>query len=290
MLPVKVPRDPAPSRMKYRLERLWLRPTIRNFVRRGLPLAVLAGAAISLLADPQFRQGVATQADALRDRVAAHPGLMVTTLSLPGASAEMADRVRGALGVDLPVSSMDLDLSVLHDRIEALPPVADAHVRLEPGGVLEITVTERVPVLVWRTEDGLRLIDVAGVTVDTVAARAARPDLPLVAGAGADRAVPEAVRLFRLADDVAGRVRALVRVGERRWDLVLDRDQVIRLPAVGAEAALARVMALQAAEQVLDRDITVVDLRDGRRPILRLSPAAQVEFLRRRAGADGDRT
>ena len=42
-------------------------------------------------------------------------------------------------------------------------------------------------------------------------------------------------------------LRGLVRVGDRRWDLVLDRNQKIMLPEQNAPAALERLIALDKA-------------------------------------------
>jgi cell division protein FtsQ len=124
--------------------------------------------------------------------------------------------------------------------------------------------------------------------VAEVDSRLRRPDLPLVAGAGADTQVPEALALLDDARPVLDRVRGLVRVGERRWDLVLDRDQVIRLPEAEPSAALRRVMALQAADELLERDLTVVDMRDPRRPMVRLTEHATSELIRLRLMSMGE--
>ncbi|MFD2844725.1 cell division protein FtsQ/DivIB [Paracoccus cavernae] len=56
-------------------------------------------------------------------------------------------------------------------------------------------------------------------------------------------------------------MRGLERVGERRWDLVLDRGQRIMLPVDGPLPALERVIALDKAQDVLGRDVAVVDMR-----------------------------
>jgi cell division protein FtsQ len=69
-------------------------------------------------------------------------------------------------------------------------------------------------------------------------------------------------------------VHGLVRVGERRWDLVLDREQRILLPERGAVQALERVIALENAEEVLTRDVMRVDLRLAQRPTVRMSESA----------------
>ena len=100
--------------------------------------------------------------------------------------------------------------------------------------------------------------------------------------------MPEALALLGEARPVAERVRGLVRVGERRWDLVLDRDQVVKLPEAEPVAALGRVMALDAADDLLERDLTVVDMRDARRPMLRLTPHAVAELERLRAATTGE--
>ena len=66
-------------------------------------------------------------------------------------------------------------------------------------------------------------------------------------------------------------------MGDRRWDLVLDRNQKIMLPEQNAPAALERLIALDKAEDLLARDILTVDLRNEQRPVLRLSPYAMSE-------------
>ncbi len=63
-------------------------------------------------------------------------------------------------------------------------------------------------------------------TVATLTAREARPDLPVIAGEGAEDRVQEALTPSPPPGPLApSRLRGMVLIGERRWDLVLDRDQ-----------------------------------------------------------------
>ena len=110
--------------------------------------------------------------------------------------------------------------------------------RILPGGVLSAVVTERTPALLWRHARGIDLIDRTGHRVASVTAREVRRDLPLIAGEGAANAAPEALALLDAAGPILPRLRGLERMGERRWDVVLDRGQRIMLPAEGALAAL----------------------------------------------------
>src|SRR5690606_8387156 len=127
-----------------------------------------------------------------------------------------------------------------------------------------------------------------GVRVAEVDSRIRRPDLPLVAGAGAEEDVPEALALLAETRPVAGRVRGLERVGERRWDLVLDRGQAGKLPEADSGLALRRVMALDGAERLLARDLGSVDMRDPMGPMSRLTGHAISELERLRAGDKGE--
>ena len=290
MLPVRTTprRDPAPSRLRYRMTRLWLRPRFRRLVNFGVPMLAGLATAWTISAEYDLRGQAALLLDRAREAIIERPQFVITEIAVPDVSRDLAEAIRVAAFVHLPVSSLELDVGAVRARIESLDAVERARVRALPSGTLEIRAIERVPVVVWRSQDGLELLDQNGVRVAEIDSRLRRPDLPLIAGAGADGHVPEALALLGEARPVAERVRGLVRVGERRWDLVLDRDQVVKLPEAEPVAALGRVMALDAADDLLKRDLTVVDMRDARRPMLRLTPHAVAELERLRAATTGE--
>jgi cell division protein FtsQ len=286
---VKAPRrDPAPSRLRYRLTRLWLRPTFRRLVNFGVPMVAGVLAAMTLLAEVDIQTKALDAYYRLREMIVDQPQFIITRIEVPDVSTDLAEQIRVAAFVPLPASSLEVHVGAVRERVEQLDAVERARVRAQPNGVLEIRAIERVPVVLWRSASGLELLDQNGVRVAEVDSRLRRPDLPLVAGAGADTQVPEALALLDDARPVLDRVRGLVRVGERRWDLVLDRDQVIRLPEAEPSAALRRVMALQAADELLERDLTVVDMRDPRRPMVRLTEHATSELIRLRLMSMGE--
>ena len=281
MLPVKAPRrDPAPSRLRYRLTRLWLRPRFRRAVNFGVPMFAGLLAAWTVMSEYHLRDRATALVDHVREAIVDRPQFTITEIDVPDVSRDLAEQIRVAAFVRLPTSSLELDVGAVRDRIESLDAVERARVRALPSGVLEIRAIERVPVVIWRSAEGLELLDQNGVRVAEVDSRMRRPDLPLIAGEGAGAQVPEALAVLAEARPVSERVRGLVRMGERRWDLVLDRDQVIKLPEAEPAAALRRVMALDAAEQLMKRDLAVVDMRDTERPMLRLTEHALEEIER----------
>lgn len=278
-------RDPAPSKWDYRLQRWMLTPYVRGFLLKGLPSLVVAGGFALWFAQEPNRQALVGQLSLLRDQFEARPEFRVSLARIEGASDDLAEAVREKLALPLPMSSFDIDLDAARARIEVLDAVKSADLRVRSGGILQVTITERKPVAVWRTEDGLLLVDETGRRVAGLVSRADRPDLPLIAGVGADSATPEALDLIAAAGPLAPRMRGLVRVGERRWDLVLDRNQRVLLPEKNPVQALERLLALDQAQDLMNRDILTVDLRSNHRPTLRLTPNALAE-LRRAEGPD----
>ena len=281
MQPMK--RDPAPSRWAWRLQRLMLTPVFRFGLRVGLPFAVAFGAATWWLSVQENRTLVTDTVAEIRASIEERPEFMVNLMAIDGADAPLSAAIREAVPLDFPLSSFDLELEDIRQTLTQMPPVRSASVRIRPGGVLQIDVTPRTGAAIWRTAQGLYLIDDTGVAFAEVSGRSARPDLPVIAGQGAPEHVSEALALVQAAAPLGDRLRGLVRLGDRRWDVVLDRDQRILLPSEGAVRALERVIALEGAQDVLSRDVSRIDLRLADRPTVRMTQTATEEWWRIRA-------
>lgn len=267
------------ARMSYRLQRIWLTPFYRGLITRGLPSLLVIAVLVLVATNPQNRLQAALWGEALYAAVVDRPEFMVTSLQLSPVAPELDRSIRARLAEELPQSSFRLDLPALRAELEAYDSVAEASLRLGAGGEMFVNLKERAPVVVWHSGFERQLLDIDGHRVAILSETAALPDLPLIAGDGAQAHVREALALLDAALPIGDRLRGLVRVGERRWDVVLDRDQRIRLPEQGAMHALERALALNDAQDLLARDVLSVDLRNPTRPILHVSPGA-IETLR----------
>jgi cell division protein FtsQ len=276
-------RDPAPSIWSYRVQRLWLTPLFRKVMRVGLPSFAVVFATGYYVADEGHRTAIVETLQEVRREIEDRPEFRVNVLGIEGASQGVTEEIRGALALDLPVSSFDLDLEALRQRIEALPAIASADLRIRSGGYLSVQVDERAPALIWQTREGTVLIDAEGHFVAALGDRDLSAPLPLVGGEGADRVVDEALALHAAAAPLGDRLRGLVRVGERRWDVVLTDDRRILLPERGPVQALDRALALDDATDILGRDVLRLDLRNPDRLTVQLTPEALEELRRLRA-------
>jgi len=272
--PAQPKRDPAPSRWGYRYQRLMLTPGFRRLLRVGVPVLVIGGLVAGWGAREANRQMVADAYADMKTQIQQRDEFMVKLMTVDGADDTLSSDIRTVLPVEFPVSSFDLPLEEMRQTVAALPAVADATLRVRPGGILQVNVTQRVPVAVFRAPDGLKLIDGEGVLIQNIIARADRPDLPLITGDGARDHLAEGLEIYAVAGPLAPRMRGVVRMGERRWDVILESGQRILLPTQNPVPAFERVVALNQAQDLLERDVAVVDMRHPARPTIRMHEAA----------------
>ena len=214
--------------------------------------AVLATGARAERIGAAFSNGV--------DGVTTGLGLKLRRVHVTGASAEAKPVIERALQLQTGMPIAGLDLDELQQRAQSVGWVKEARVvRLLPDTLI-VEITEHDRLAVWQNAGRVHVIDGQGQVI--AGAQAARyPQLPLVVGLGADQAAADILPLLAQRPRLMGRVDALVRVDERRWDLRLKDGSLIQLPAVGQEEALIRLDALDQRERLLDLGFARVDLR-----------------------------
>ena len=200
--PPRERRDPAPSRASYKMHRLWLTPIFRRLLRVGVPVFLISLSVGWYFGKSENRQALHDKIAEVRRSIEVRPEFMVKLMSIEGASTEVSEDIREILGLDFPISSFDLNLEEMRQRIMELDAVADARLQIKAGGILQFAVTQREPAIVWRRPDGLEVLDRTGLRVGPLDERAQRADLPLVVGEGADKATVEAQRLFAVGENV----------------------------------------------------------------------------------------
>ena len=263
-------RDPAPSRLRYKFSRWMLSPLIKKSVFYGLPLIILAIPILIYFQDQKNKEQVEEIAFDLYRKVIERPEFMLDALSIEGASDSLNAEIREVLGLEFPISSFDLDLDKLHERILSLPPVEIAEVHLKGGGILSVRVDEKIPALLIKKDIGFNVLSEHGQYIRSVSSREHFSHLPLITGEGAENVASQAPSLFKAIGGELDKVRGLVFVGKRRWNIVLASGQVIMLPANNPEQAIQKILILDKAEQILSRQVAIFDFRIPSRITLRI--------------------
>lgn len=195
-------------------------------------------------------------------------GLEVKRVLLRGAHQTAHDEVLDALGPVIGGSLLHFSIEEARARIEGLGWVRSASVmRLLPD-TISISIREREPAAVWQLKGVLYLIDDSGAVIREVDA-GEYANQPLIVGAGAPEAAGGVLKALAGKKELQERIYALVRVGERRWDMRLRNDIEIKLPEKNFEDAIADLELLQSAQRTLDQPIKYIDLRDPERMVVK---------------------
>jgi cell division protein FtsQ len=201
----------------------------------------------------------------------AKAGLVVREVVLEGSRNTPPELVREALAVRRGDPTLGFSPQEARERLESISWIERAHVERHLPGTIRVVVEERVPFAVWQRDNRFSVIDRSGRVVATENI-GGFGRLPLVVGAGAERGAAAMVELLRGAAEVEQRVQALVRVGERRWNLKLRNGADVLLPEGHEAEAVARLAELQAGKALLDRPLLAIDMRQPDKLVLRPPP------------------
>jgi cell division protein FtsQ len=188
-------------------------------------------------------------------------GFRLKAVHVQGASAIATPDIIKAAQIYKDQPLLGLNLPRMRADIEKVGWVKDARiVRLLPD-TLVISVDQRRQLAVWQHAGRSVVIDDHGAVIP--GAEPSRfPGLPLVVGAGAADHASEILPLIAQRPKLMGRVEALVRVDDRRWDIRLKDGSLIQLPSATEEAALQELEKLDTRQRILDLGFERIDLRN----------------------------
>lgn len=277
--------DPAPSIISYRLMRLMLIPRLRLILTLGIPSLVIICGTLVLLLNINLHENIEALKKEVKRALVERPEFMIKVASVDGASDELAHEIREIMPLDFPVSYFDLDIKYLHKVLNDIPAVASAAIKVTVSGVLQIDISERTPAFIWRKDDVISVIDEKGKFIRLATSRLDYPELPLVIGEAANLSIADISSLMEDNQYFLDQVRAFVRVGERRWDLVLDNNLRIMLPQTEFLAAFDRLMLINHTGSLFSNQLSTIDMRLVERPTVRVG-AVSVDPLMYNSSGD----
>ena len=277
--------DPAPSIISYRLMRLMLIPRLRLILTLGIPSLVIFCGTLILFLNINVHENIEALKKDLKRALVERPEFMIKVASVDGASDELAHEIREIMPLNFPVSYFDLDIKYLHKVLNDIPAVASAAIKVTVSGVLQIDISERTPAFIWRKDDVISVIDEKGKFIRLATSRLDYPELPLVIGEAANLSIADISSLMEDNQYFLDQVRAFVRVGERRWDLVLDNNLRIMLPQAEFLAAFDRLMLMSESGSLFSNQLSSIDMRLVERPTVRVG-AASVDRLTYNSSGD----
>lgn len=162
------------------------------------------------------------------------------------------------LGVPMSLT----DTQAIKDKIALLPWIKSVSVQRRLPNTLSVLIEEKKPIALWQKDGKHTPLDEDGHIIKASAAQL--PSLIICIGEDAPKNIPILIKGLEKHPQVKSRVLSAVRVGKRRWNLILDdltNGMEIYLPDTQWKKALDRLERLNKTEQILSRPLSLIDLR-----------------------------
>ncbi len=239
-------------------------------------LAIIIGGAAALAWFVASLAGVPAMAQQQIALLASDAGFEVRRVKVSGVDRmnelKVYERVLGER--DRPMPLVDLD-SVRAELLE-LNWVKDARVSRQLPDTLVVDIVERTPHAVLKKPDRMVLIDPDGNELEPITAANAKGML-VVSGPGSRKQVAALSGLLDAAPALKPQVMEAEWVGNRRWNLTFNTDQVLALPQGTDKAATALVSfaRLDGVNRLLGGKVATFDMRAPERIYMRIPGRSQ---------------
>jgi cell division protein FtsQ len=252
-----------------------LRPHVHGQTTRRVMRWAAASAAVVAVAAPIY--WAVSSGWIVATVEAAHQGLLQTSAASGFALREVRVEGRGETAVADILSAvranrgdpiLGIDIDAVRQRLEDLPWIETASVERRFPDQLIVSVTEAEPMALWQRSQKLFLVSRDGAVIET-ANLGKYAKLLIIVGEDAPKKAQDLFDILAQEPELRTHVTAAVLVGKRRWNIRMDNDVDVKLPEDGALEAWRHFADLNRQNNLLDKDVTVVDMRQPDRVVVR---------------------
>lgn len=201
-------------------------------------------------------------------------GFTLQALYLEGRNRTALGEIEKALGVKKGAPILQMSLSEIHDRLTAVESIKFAAVERSLPHTLYVRIVEREPVALWQNQGKLALVDDNGAVMNDLDMGPYK-QLPLIIGEDAPKHVGELMAILSTEPQLARRFVAAQRSGDRRWNIRLKNAGGtidVKLPEENPSDAWKKLAELALHDQLLDRNVKVIDLRLEGKMFIKVAP------------------
>lgn len=160
--------------------------------------------------------------------------------------------------------SYSIDLAQMNERISAVPGVRKSSVRRMPNGNISVYVSMYQAVALWTDGENFFPLSGDGTIVNTptetrnMANVVFRGPLP-----------SDITEITRIAHNMVGNLDYMEWIENRRWNMHMFNGITVLLPEHDPESAIGTLMSLNNKHKILTKDISVIDMRDNARILVK---------------------
>ena len=271
--------DPAPSKLSYRVNRLFYKLWFKLLLI--LFLVVLSGFLtkkflyknIDLSAEIRFlsEQGSALYRDLSE--------LSINRIVVKGAQESLKNEIIMLIENAAKEEFSALRARSLREKIRKIKKVEKAIVKFSTDGLVIVEVVERKEAAVFLNDSLYEVLDRNGVVLSTNSDYEGLSSYPLLVGKSGSKNIPDLLSLTKEIGSYKSEVMYYEWVGERRWDIHMKNNLVFKLPENNLSRGVEVMRFFLNGINKYLKPIVSVDLRNIDKPIIKFRKTPSVEYI-----------
>jgi cell division protein FtsQ len=205
--------------------------------------------------------------------VSAKAGFRLQNIFVEGREYADPDLLMALINAEKNMPLFKVKPHQIHDALSGISWIETVSVKRVFPDSLNITLKERQPAALWMNEGRLVVVDNAGYRITTQNLERFE-DLLIIQGEDAPENIGAFLDVVRAVPKIYERLDQAVFVGNRRWDLKLNNKIIVNLPEDNIALALQRLVRAHERDEVLDKTIKNIDIRQSDRLIIKAYPGA----------------
>jgi cell division protein FtsQ len=207
----------------------------------------------------------------------ADKGFRLANIYVEGRHYSDADAILAILNVEKHDPIFMVEPDAAREMLEKISWIKTAKVERQLPDSLYVKIEERTPMAIWQRDKNLSLIDTEGVVL-TDKNLGRFKDFIILVGDDVPQRAPDLFKLLASEPEIYNKIEAAKSISNRRWDLVLKSGAIVKLPEEEVPLALRRLAKMQEDENILDKNIKSIDVRELTRITVRTKPGAVREY------------
>lgn len=187
-------------------------------------------------------------------------GLKLENIYINGVNNVSEDEIlqKTNLRKNTPILAINLQYSVA--SLLEIGWIENVSIKRKIPNTIYIDVQEKQPIAIWQNHGRLTLIDKNGQIIGDEHIKKYE-NVPLIIGEDARLLASDLLNSLSENANLKNQISAIVRVGERRWDVIFKNGIKVKLPEKQHATAFKQIVELYENDTLFKSNIEVIDLR-----------------------------
>ncbi len=271
--------DPAPSRIYYKINRLFYRLWFRLVLIIGFLVVSILVSKKFLFKDIDLNAEIRILSEESSAIYKGLTELSITRIFVKGAQESLKKEIITLIENAATEGFSALKAQALREKIEDIRKVKKAFVKFSTDGLVIVNVIERKEAVVFFNNDLYEVLDSNGIILSIKQNYEGLSSFPLIVGKDASKNINKLLELVNEIGSYQSEVLYYEWVGERRWDIHMKSELVFKLPENNLNKGLKVMRMFLRETNKLSRTAVSVDLRNIDKPIIRFRKVPPVEYI-----------